>query len=198
MAENFKALDDDKLVYEYRNGNITAFNVLFERYFNQLYQYAFRQTQNSELSEELVMDLMLWLWTKRETIDVTGDMSSYLFKAIKNALFNHVRKKAIKSVSIELHDNDRRFVDTAADQTLAVKELREQYHLQIERLSPQRRLVFNLSREENLTYPQIAKQLNLSVKTVENHISSSLRSIRKNLAHYADLGVVLLVIKLIK
>ncbi|HMG11045.1 MAG TPA: sigma factor, partial [Mucilaginibacter sp.] len=55
-----------------------------------------------QLAEELVMDLMLWVWNKRETLEVKGDLSSYLFRAIKNAIYNHFRKIELDTTSIDL------------------------------------------------------------------------------------------------
>jgi RNA polymerase sigma-70 factor (ECF subfamily) len=198
MAIGYKEIADSELVTEYRNGNINAFNILFKRYFNKLYQYARRHTQNNELAEELVMDLMLWLWTKRDTVKLEGDISAYLFKAIKNAIYNHFRKKVLEMDSIDIHPEGSFMASDATDGAISMKELRSKYNDHINELSPQRQKIFLMSREENLSYKQIALKLNLSVKTVENHIAASIKHLKENFKEYANFLILLEIFRHLK
>src|ERR1700744_3531502 len=97
----FKDLPDLDLIKECRNGTARAFDVLFNRYFPKLYKYACYHVDDTQLAEELVMDLMIWLWNKRETLDIKGEFSAYLFKAMKNSVYNHFRRKELVVTSID-------------------------------------------------------------------------------------------------
>eukprot|EP01133_Synstelium_polycarpum_P002885 gene2885-3311_t len=191
----FEDLSDQSLIAECRTGNLKAFDQLFKKYFHRLYQYTLRHIDNPQLAEELVMDLMVWLWKKREEIEVKGDLSSYLFRAIKNSIYNHFRKTELATTSL-----DKVFIEAVASQTsedsLAAKELGQRYQTSLAQLTPQRRKVFQLSREEDMTYPEIASHLNLSIKTVEAHVSASLQFLRKHFKDYADLILLVIVFHL--
>ena len=191
----FKDLPDLTLIEECRKGNSKAFDTLFKRYFNKLYKYTCYHVKDTQLAEELVMDLMLWLWNKRESIEVKGSLSAYLFRAVKNAIYNHFRRNELITTSIELEPVET-VADTLTDDQLSKKELDEQYKINLTRLTPQRQKVFRLSREEDMTYTEIAAHLNLSVKTVEAHMTASLQFMRNSLKDYSELITILIFIKL--
>ena len=187
-------LSDELLITECRKGNIKAFDQLFSRYFQKLCKYAAHHTNNPELAEELTMDLMVWLWNKKDVLEVKGDLSAYLFKAIKNAIYNHFRKTALAVDAIDDHLLQAAAAQTAED-NLRRDEIGQCYQMSLAALTPQRRKVFQLSREQDMTYAEIATHLNLSVKTVEAHISASLQLMRK---HFKDYVNVLLLIAMLQ
>lgn len=193
----FKDLPDHLLIQKCREGNSKAFDYLFARYFSKLYKYTVHHTGNEQLAEELVMDLMLWLWNKRETLEVKGDLSAYLFRAIKNSIYNHFRKIELDTTSIDLV-TAHPVAYGGTDDHLATRELQEQYQLSLAMLTPQRRKVFELSREHDMTYVEIAGHLNLSVKTVEAHVSASLQFMRKRFKNYADFITLIIFLSLFK
>jgi len=185
MAQKAEELSDYLLLAQCRQGSETAFNVLFRRYFTKLYKYTLSFTKDTSIAEELVMDVMLNLWLKKGEIMVQDELSPYIFRAMKNALINHWRKKALATTDLTSITHEH--ADSiSADQGIMVKELTYNYELQLTALSPQRKKVFELSRKEDKSYKEIAKELNLSVKTVEHHISAALVFLRKNLKVISD------------
>ncbi|MBS0028311.1 RNA polymerase sigma-70 factor [Chitinophaga sp. 22321] len=175
-------------------GDDIAFNELFRRYFNKLYQYTLGFTKDSLVAEELVMDVMLNLWLRKGNVIITDSLNPYLFRAMKNTLINYWRKKIIPTTSLKISE-EVDFADSrSADHTILTSELDNLYSQHLDALSPQRKKVFELSRHENLTYPEIASQLNLSVKTVEHHMSASLIFLRKKLKPLSDSAVILLLL----
>ena len=192
---DLSALPSLSLIKKSREGNERAFNILFERYFSPLYKYALHHTANAPLAEELVMDLMLWLWNRRETLDIKGDMSAYLFRAMKNTIYSHFRKTELSTTSLEVVEIDPAAY-LSANGKLAAEEIAQQYKTSLALLTPQRRKIFTLSREEHMTYAEIATYLNLSVKTVEAHVSASLQFMRERFKDYADLMLLALVLKI--
>jgi RNA polymerase sigma-70 factor (family 1) len=188
----FRDLPDHILIKKCCDGNDRAFNVLFKRYFNKLYQFSLRYVKDTVVAEELVMDLLLQIWEKRYNIKTDGEIGPYIFKAMKNTLFNHLRKKT--NAYIELADVPENLLQaTASVEDLEFKELTLVHRQALENLSPQRRRVFELSRNENMPHKEIATHLNISVNTVENHISASLQFIRKRFKVYSDVVIVLII-----
>lgn len=177
----------------YRNGDISAFNVLFKRYYNSLLGYAAKNGMDLCTAEELVMDVMLRLWEKKGEIKVEEGLAPYLYRSIKNAIYNHHRKKILHTTTLDLLPGHEHLTAKAADEELNSKELEKLYQEKLSQLSPQRRKVYEMSREDNMTYAEIAKSLNLSVNTVENYMVASLNFFRKQLKEHADFILLILV-----
>ncbi|SHF47408.1 RNA polymerase sigma-70 factor [Pedobacter caeni] len=181
MVKDYIKVSDKVLIEECSAGNIKAFNQLFERYFGLLYSFSLRYVKQGEIAEELVMDLMQNIWKKRTELNIKTEVKTYLFSAMKNVLFNHIRKKELVVVDLDILGDAFPASTSTADQNLAYKELEKIYQLKLAELSPQRMKIFKLSREADLTYLQIADQMNLSVNTVKSHMLFSLKFLRENI-----------------
>lgn len=181
----FEALTDDKLIRQCKGGGETAFNVLFRRHFDDLLQYAARQLNDRELAEELVMDLMLKLWQQSELSEIPH-LKQYLYKSVKNAVISHWRKKALVIVPLETVEGAQEPFSPAADYAILDAEAQTAYRDKLAELSPQRRLVYTMSRELEMSHAEIAAETNLSVNTVKNHIKAALRYFRGNLKAYTE------------
>lgn len=194
MLPKIKDLSDKYLLKQCAKGDDIAFSELFRRYFNKLYLYALSFTKDSLVAEELVMDVMLNLWLKKGNITIEDSLNPYLFRAMKNTLINYWRKKIIQTTSLNTSEEIEVADSRLADHTILTSELDNLYRQHLEALSPQRKKVFELSRHENLTYPEIADRLNLSVKTVEHHMSASLIYLRKKLKPLSDTAIIIIIL----
>lgn len=188
-----KNLSDQHLLMECRKGNTKAFDVLFERYFNKLNHFASKYIKQRSVTEELIMDLMLKLWEKKDIFDEERSIGPYLFRCLKNSMVDYFRKKELQTVPLAEFDTDN-FMGDVTNESIAYKELQKIYMDHLSQLSPQRKLVFEMSRHENLSYRQIATDLNLSVKTVESHVSAALLYLRKKMSTYANLLIATILI----
>ncbi len=191
MPMELENLPDHVLIFECRAGNINAFDVLFDRYVNKLHFFALQYLKDYSLTEEIVMDIMARLWEKREGFTAELSLGPYLFRSVKNAIIDHYRKKSLETVLLKQSHEDLA-VSNLTEDNFAFYELQKVYQINLEKLSPQRRRVFEMSRHDNMTYPQIAKNLNLSVKTVESHVSAALSYLRKSMSIYSDMLVLIL------
>lgn len=179
MNEEYNLL---KLVAE---GDETAFKCIFEMHREKLYNYLFRITKSREISEEIVIDVFVKLWMGRELIQDIHNLDAFLRKVAHNkaldyfriASRNHALQKMIRQ-EIEMAQ------ESAADHQVLSKESDEIFHNAIKKLSPQRRIVFTLSRVEGLTHEEIAQKLNLSRNTVRNTISDTLRHMKDAIMHH--------------
>ncbi|ETZ24884.1 hypothetical protein N824_01245 [Pedobacter sp. V48] len=194
MTKDYQKLSDQFLLEECRQDNLRAYDQLFERYFAKLYHFSLNYVKNAAVAEELVMDLMFNIWKKRKDLQINGEFSAYLFTAMKNVMFNHLRKKELLTTDISFLQEQAATVGHLADHCLQYKELEQVYQLKLSQLSPQRRKIFKLSREEQMTYPQIAESMNLSVNTIKTQMLVSLKYLRESLKEHIDITILLAVI----
>ncbi|ASZ09654.1 RNA polymerase sigma-70 factor [Chitinophaga pendula] len=181
MAINYNSPDDELLVL-WRNGDLQAFDELFRRYFQPLHQYAVKNLRNAMLAEEIVMDVMLRIWNTNGAIHCPAGFKPYILRALKNAIFNHFRSSSPAIISWEeLPAGQDIPTYNSPDHKLIHDETRELYLAALSSLSAKKREVFILSRDERLTYKEIAHQLNISVNTVENYIAASLAHMREKM-----------------
>lgn len=192
MSKITNDLSDKVLLEKYRNGNTAAYNMLFKRYYNSLYNFALKNLKESCVAEELVMDVMLGLWKKKGEITIEDNLQAYLYRSVKNAVYNHYRKKILPTVSLELVRNHITLTSAAVDHELNSKELEHFYRQKISQLSPQRRKVYELSRDQDMSYAEIARNMDLSVNTVENYMVASLSFFRKQLNEHADFTLLMI------
>lgn len=183
--------EEQKLISLWKNGDERAFNALFRRYFDDLLQFATRQLNDRELAEELVMDMMLKLWELPDPADIR-QLDQYLYRSIKNAIISHWRKKALSFVPLEELDEFSEPLTRSADYHMMDTEAQAAYKDKLAALSPQRRMVYTMSREQEMTNAEIARQTNLSVNTVKNHLKASRNYFRENLKAYTDATLILL------
>ncbi|MBK1441498.1 RNA polymerase sigma-70 factor [Parapedobacter sp. ISTM3] len=183
MAHSRPDCTDEMLLKAICNNDVRAFEALFERYAERLYNFALRYVQDPAIAEELMMDVMHWVWMRRERLDNIKQAASYLSKAIRNKVFDHLRKTTIDTLPLDaLPERGNQLVDpTPTNHSLDLAELRESYERTLQSLPAQCKKVFELSRENELSHAEISSILNISVKTVEGHITNALKIMRRNL-----------------
>ena len=194
MTKVIKDFSDRLLWNEYQSGNTGAYDILFKRYHDPIFNYALKNVPDREIAEELTLDVMLRLWQKKGDLVIDTDLRSYLFRSIKNAIYNYYRKKILSTIPIDLLTLQDTPVGSATDDKLKYVELEKIYHQKLNELSPQRQKIFRMSRERNMTYAQIAEETGLSVNTIENYMVITLRILRRELSEHADLTVMLIAI----
>jgi RNA polymerase sigma-70 factor (ECF subfamily) len=173
-------------------GDITAFEMYFRTYYQPLCNYAYTFLQDKAESEEIVQATFLSVWEKKSSLKITTSAKSYLYAMVRNACLNVIKHEKIKQkyAGEELALADAGYESVAHTVTKNELELRIQSAIQT--LPEQCRLVFKLSRLEELKYNEIAEQLNISVKTVENHMGKALKIMREQLKDYLPLIIVLM------
>ena len=188
-------MTDAELQMQIAAGDESSFQLLFERHRAKLFNYLLSILKCKEIAEELVIDVFLRLWTGRELLTEIQNMDAFLHKVAYNKAIDFLR---IASRNASLQKLVRREImasskERSADYRLQEQEYREIIRRAIHQLSPQRRLVFMLSRVEGLTYDQIAERLNLSRNTVRNTLAETLRSIRSHLRKHGINPILLLI-----
>lgn len=183
--------NESSLIAWWKSGDDKAFDQLFKLHFHKLHLFAFRHTNDPELSEELVMDMMLKVWQKKETLEANKEsLAPFLFHILKAAIVDNYRKKRIEFISVEEMKQEMQY-SIQADDKLLGKELSSLYQESLNYLSPQKRLVFEMRKEQGMTYKEIARELNISSKTVDRHLSDSIAIVRKYLHKHTEIVMLL-------
>lgn len=184
---------DQDLLLRISLGEQEAFKCLFKRYRNKLFAYIFKITKSRESSEEIVIDVFMKLWQSHEILAEINHFPSFIFQVARNKAYDFLRVAAKDLVLQELlWDEIDAASESRTDDKILVAELQENLKLVIGKLSPQRQIVFRMSREQHLTYDQIASQLGLSKSTVKNHITDALRFVRERIGANMDLVIIAL------
>lgn len=175
-----------------RTGDITAFEMLFRTYYQPLCNYAYTFVQNRDEAEEIVQSTFLSVWEKRENLEIRTAVKPYLYAMVRNACLNVLKHEKIKQqhAAVELAVAEKSV--ESVTRTVMASELETRIYEAMEKLPQQCRLIFKLSRFEELKYSEIAEQLDLSVKTVENQMGKALKIMREQLKDYLPLLIVLM------
>nr|WP_262923961.1 RNA polymerase sigma-70 factor [Spirosoma liriopis] len=172
-----------------RQGNERVFETVFRLHYAPLCRYARQFLPDADDAEEEVQAMFLAFWEKREGLLITTSLKSYLFRAVHNRCLNRIKHFAIRD---EHRQHTLYAGDTTAEspvQALLGDELSDRIQTAIQKLPEQCRLAFTLSRFDELKYQEIADQLGISVKTVENQIGKALRILRTELSDYLPLAL---------
>ncbi|MBI4646779.1 MAG: RNA polymerase sigma-70 factor [Bacteroidia bacterium] len=161
-----------------------SFEELFKTYFSQLVYFAKGYISDLDTSKEIVHDVFINLWNKRDTIDLNKQVKSYLFTSVHNRCLNYIRDN--KKFNHNVMEFERINPDHNWDESDKVveSEIEAKIYMILETLPEKCKEIFMLSRFENLKYAEIAEKLDISVKTVETQMSKALKIFRENLKEY--------------
>lgn len=175
------SLQDKQLIDQIKTGNSAAFEELFNRYWEPLFAAAMHRLQSRDLSQDVLQELFVDLWVKRASIQIQSNVKGYLFTALKHRVINKIKSEAVRDryekMILEFYEVN----ELATDRQFSEKALLEELKKQTEKLPERRREIFEMSRFDQLSHKEIGDKLNISPKTVENHINHALKSIRPRL-----------------
>lgn len=157
------------------------FEQMFYELFPKVKSFALKILQSEEDAEDIAQDVFVKLWSAPEIWEEEETWHRYVFTMVRNLIFNFLKHKAIEQrfqQQIEPEDINYCASNDTYNQLYA-KEIRLLIKLTINRMPEQRRKIFYMSRHENLSHAEIAKKLNLSVRTVERHIYLALKELKK-------------------
>jgi RNA polymerase sigma-70 factor (family 1) len=175
---------DDQLADLLRSGNEDAFTEIYARYWKLLFYIAAKRLRNHSEAEEAVQNIFTDLWARKASIVIRSSLKYYLAAAVQYQVMNHLAKR--KNVS-GIEGTGDRPANTPADQYLNFHELEQQIQELVTALPEKCRLVYELSREHGLSNKDIAAQLGISEKTVENQLTKALARLRAGLGDSAFL-----------
>lgn len=172
------------LLLQVSEGNEFAFRQLFDTYRGKLYAYVLKITESKEAAEDTVHDVFLKIWTTREKLPDIENINAYLYRMCHNRAYNGLRKMAKETLVMAELEKGEAYEDNDPSRNLLRKEVRQFIDEAIDKLTPQQKAVFKMSRQEGLKQQEIAERLNISISTVKTHLADGLHSLRKELAEY--------------
>ncbi len=162
-----------------KQGSVVVFRTVYHQYQHKLYAFIYQKTHSHYLAEEVVQQAFIRLWEKRQALSGEVLLSTQLFQIAKTILVDELRKEAVKRTHISgamantvlvTENNQLENSDSLAFMTRA-----------IEAMPPMRKTIFNMRRQQGLSYKEIALELDISPKTVENHIARAIKQLREAL-----------------
>ena len=186
----FKQQNDTTLLESLKLGDQSAFCEVFKRHWKKLYRIAYQKLRSEAIAEELVQDLFLNLWEKRETLNIS-DLAPYLTTAIKHRIISHIRKQVVHQKYWDYYKRAFTNEDNVTEKDFEYNELLKQFENGLIDLPEKSKKVFKLNRLEGHSIPEIAAMLNLSEKAIEYHLTRSLKQLRIHLKEYILPSIVL-------
>ena len=192
--------NEGQLLERIRNNDEVAFKVIYNNYFPKLYFFIFEFIPLKDVAENIAQDTFITLWKKRKELTDDTNLASFLFSVARNNCLYRLRddryRKKLFSNSLdisELRVNTEALasIDTSA---FVFQEIEQIIEKTLEGLSPQCRKVFELSRFREMKNREIADELDISIKTVEGHITKSLKIFKETLKDYLPLVAYLFMI----
>ena len=170
-------MEKQNLIKEVARGSHSAYKELFLEYFPKVKYFIAHFVKSETVAEDLAQDIFVKLWENHEKLALVQSINSYIYRMAKNAMLNYIEHRCVEKEYMKQYGGE--IGHTIESDALYARETELLVQLTINNMPPQRKKIYQMSREEGLKNDEIAKTLNLSKKTVENHLNIALKEIRK-------------------
>lgn len=175
------------LIQRIIEGEEYAYEIAFLKYYTPLCQYTWKYVRSEELSKEIVQEVFTEVWEGRKSLNPTGHLRGFLFEVVRNKALDYIKhQKIVEGYLAEAKQQKKEiFYKNLYQEENEKQDFHEAVKEAINDLPPTGRQIFELNRNEGLTYREISEYLDISVKTVETHMRRALRKLREHLSKYA-------------
>lgn len=173
--------NENDLLNALRAGDQQAFSIIFKKYWQHLYRIALAKVQSREVAEEIVQELLVALWEKRNVLLIIN-LTHYLNASLKNRCIDHIRKNTTQEKYWQYIKSSFPVMDVQDE--MHTHELEEAIEKGMAGLPEKSRMIFKLNRLEGISNSEIAKRTQLSEKSVEYHITKSLKQLKRHLKDF--------------
>lgn len=176
-------MNERRLILGLKKGDHDSYETLFDLYYAKFVNFADAIIRDRTAAQDIVQEAFIRLYLNRDKLNENKSLENYLYVIVKRLLFNHLRDTK-PVVSLESESAQVLQTNSWGGQDLVViaNETRNRINDAIDRMPPQRRAVFTMSRHQGLSNKEIAESLQISVKTVERHITLALAELRENIS----------------
>jgi RNA polymerase sigma-70 factor (ECF subfamily) len=188
--KEYQLWPDARLLEHLRLDDRKAFDILYHKYSSKLFYAAYNLFRDKDVCEDLVQELFIDLWTKRNQLNITS-LEGYLKVAIRHKVLYYIRSQ---KASVDISVIETLVEKYSADSKVFQNDIAHLLEDGVAQLPEKCREIFTLSRKEYLTNKEIASRLNISIKTVENQITIALRYLRTGLTDYLPSVVAVLLL----
>lgn len=176
-----RKLDDVDLTALLKSGDQAAYTEIYHRYKALLYSFAYKRLGEREEARDIIHELFLSLWAKRETIEINTTLLPYLYTSVRNRIMDRFAKQKVAERYINQFQEYIDAGESPADHLARERNMMELIEREIAALPPKMRRVFELSRNTNMSRKEIAQELNLSEETVKSHMHHALKTLKGKL-----------------
>lgn len=181
---------DQKILELLNSGDEKSISYLHGKYAEELFVSAYNMVKSKEVCEDILQEVFINIWNKRGDLKIKTSLKSYLYASVIYGVYGYFRKNSDK-MNVELLEGFNTHIQKSNPETkLIQKEIISQINAIIESLPEKCRLVFEMSRNEQLSHKEIAEKLNISTKTIETHITKALKTIRSSLGYTYSIEIV--------
>ena len=167
------------LVKEIKEGDHDSFREIYYKYSEKVYLFAIRYINNIEDAEEVVQEVFSRIWEHRDNLDENRSFNGYILTITKNIIFNENRKKVNFDIYAQYIINYLRGISNQTENQVIYENVKSIINKEIDNFPPKRKQIYNLSRNEGLSYNEIAQRLSISERTVETHLHLALNRLKK-------------------
>lgn len=175
--------------------NANTFEHIFKEYYSQLASFSYQYVKSHDVGEEIVQEMFSNVWAKADKIDIRTNVKSYLYGATRNACLNYLKHQKIERRYEEHEMLKPNYHDI---NFLELDELQIEIEKALDKLPEKCREIFVMSRYEEKKYKEIAEELGLSIKTVENQMSRALKVMRASLGKYLPAMLLFVLLRMLK
>jgi RNA polymerase sigma-70 factor (family 1) len=195
-SANGNSISDGSLVSLLQNGSHVAYKKIFNRYWNQLLFYTTSIVKTERVAKDIVQETFVRLWTKRDVLDPGQSLSGYLHTIARNQALNHLKRAAYDQTLKEQiwQEIDNVLSANYIEENLYAEECTILVQQAVDRLPPQRKRIYQLSRRNGMTHREIGLMMGISKNTVKNQMVSALKEIRSYLKLHADIALAWLIV----
>lgn len=182
--------DDAILLQQLASGNKEAFNALYEKYWEVAYTDAYKRLKDTEQAKDIVQEIFTHIWLKRDTLQI-DNFGGYLYVSVRNQVFKLVAKQKLVHPFFDILES-MPATYLQADGNLQWKEFFSSYEALLNTLPPKRQIIFRLRFQEDLSTKDIAAQLGLTRKTVQNQLGKAVEQLRISLLQLLTVLMIIL------
>ncbi|WP_432328140.1 RNA polymerase sigma factor [Mucilaginibacter sp. P25] len=185
---NYNSLSDSEVCQRIKRSDHFAYTEIYHRYFEAVFQHAFRKLGDEDVASDIVQEVFVNLWANRDTYNININPKSYLFTSVRNRIFNFWAKENVRSAYWDTFRENLKIeeqMNASTDHKVREQQLKNYIEQQIQDFSPRMKEIFQLSRHDQLSHKEIAEKLDTTEVNVSRQISNALKVLRAKLGMIA-------------
>jgi RNA polymerase sigma-70 factor (family 1) len=172
-------------------GDEQAFQILYKKNFDRISRFTYKICKSDTVTEEIVQDVFFKVWSNRTALGHVNNIEAYLFSIARNKTIDFLRRLSLETSIINNLSTQLAEADNTIDEKLDADALLSLIKEALSGLSAQKRQIFELSKIQGLSHDEVAEQMQLSKSTVKNHLSETLKYLKKNILNNHAYGALI-------
>lgn len=197
ISDELNILNEQQVLIRLSNHDQEAFTIIYNAYAKKLFRYAVKVIKSTEIAEDTVHDIFVKLWDNAPALKIETSIQAYLYKSTYYYLMNLIKHNAVQGKFVDKVMTSAAQFSHCTEESILYKETLHQAQHAIDNLPPQRKLIFEMKRNQGMSQKQIALELNIADSTVNNQIVKALKTIKEHLTVSGSIGTLLALISIL-